>query len=181
MENKVNTTPNDIQNYFKRVEQDDIFAQLGASGTAAIVLIGWIFSVVFANLFVLGGFGIGVPILTAAFFGFVIPYFAKKQPLKASSYFLAAAVMLLAVGTFLHDNTGVHLITLLVLIVLIALTLCQMSGTGSKDVFSMQSFYQAVISVIDRPFRYLDLPFLAAKKGFKGKKLNSKVGMLVLG
>lgn len=181
MENKINTTPTDIQNYFKRVEQDDIFAQLGASGTAAIVLIGWIFSVIFANLFVLGGFGIGVPILTAAFFGFVIPYFAKKQPLKASSYFLAAAVMLLAVGTFLHDNTGVHLITLLVLIVLIALTLCQMSGTGSKDVFSMQNFYQAVISVIDRPFRYLDLPFLAAKKGFKGKKLNSKVGMLVLG
>ena len=82
MENKVNPTPTDIQNCFKRVEQDDIFAQLGASGTAAIVLIGWIFSVVFANLFVLGGIGISVPILTAAFFGFVIPYFAKKHSLS---------------------------------------------------------------------------------------------------
>ncbi len=181
MENLYNNQENyDID--YTRNEYNDIFPLTEKSDTIRTLIFCLIFGIAFANLFLFGGFGISAPILTIGFYAFAIPYLCKKQSVATlKDYILLLPITALSVGIFWHDNTGVHFITLPVLLVLIAIQLCKMSNIGAKNTFSTQSFCQAASSVFVFPFKYFDMPFKTTKNMFSGKAAKSKWGMFLLG
>lgn len=182
MENYYNQPDFNENIYNLRDEYNDVFPLTEKSDTIRTLVFCFIFGVAFANLFLFGGFGISVPILTVAFYAFAIPYLCKKQSVaKLKDYVLLLPIAALSVGIFWHDNRGVHFITLLVLLVLVAIQLCKMSNIGAQNTFSTSSFCMAISSVFAFPFKYFDMPFKTLKNLFSNKTTKSKWGMLLLG
>ncbi|MDD2418281.1 MAG: DUF4173 domain-containing protein [Oscillospiraceae bacterium] len=167
---------------YKRIDQDEIFEQITNRQTFIVVILCWIFGILFAELFLAGGFGLSVPILTAVFYAIVFWYLTKKNvKISKSSLVLLIPIALLSLGYFVQDNETTYLINTLLLLALIPLQLCHMSKASYGLMFSLQSVYDTLVSFIARPLIYLDIPFKAVGKNIGKKAKSSNSTMIILG
>lgn len=176
--------PNSANPYvpYKRPEQDEIMAHTATRSALIAVLLCWVFGILLSNILVRGGFGLSVPLLTAGFYAIVLWYFSgKEQRPSKSAYLLLLPIGLIALGFLWNDTGTVYFINTLLLLALLPLQLSRMSSISEGPVFSVQSFYQAVISALAVPLTYLDVPFKAFSNNLgKGKK-DPKSAMILLG
>lgn len=169
-------------NPYKRKDQDEINEHISSQTSFAVVVLSWIFGVLFSEIFLRGGFGLSVPLLTVIFYLFAIWYFSKKDSkINRHSLLLLIPILLLSFGYLVQDNGTTCFINTLLLIVLIPLQLSLMSKTTIGPAFSAQSLYHTAVSAIARPLGYLDVPFKAIGKNIgKGQK-NSRALLIFLG
>ena len=167
---------------FKRKDLDEVMEAVSQRKSLGVVLALWVFGILFSELFVRGGFGISVPILTVLFYGIAFVYLsAKNEKIPTSAYILLLPIMLISFGYLLSDSPMTYFVNTLVLLVLIPVQLSRMSNTAAGSVFSMGSAYHTMVSTLSRTFNFLDVPFKAISKNLgKGRK-GSKAAMVVIG
>lgn len=167
---------------YMRKEQDEILSHASTRQAFIAVLLCWAFGILFSEVFLKGGFGLSVPILASLFYCIAFWYFSQKEQMPPkSSFLLLIPIAALSLGYFLNDNGTVYFINTLLLLALIPLQLCLMSNTAAGPVFSAQSVYDTLVSLVARPLAYLDAPFKALVRSAGHKQKGSKSAMILLG
>lgn len=176
--------------YHKRFDENEkekrgIAAETSSPRAFVAVILCWLFGVAFTELFILGGFGVSVPVMVMLFYGIALWYLRGKDTTPAKgAYVLLIPIALISFGYVMTDNSMTFVINTLVLLVLIPLQLALLSGTTVGDIFSMQSAYHTLNSTVVIPITNMNAPFkaLAGSKDNKdGVKNKSKFSMAFLG
>lgn len=165
-----------------RHDQNEILEQAASRRSFTAVILCIIFGLLFSAIFLRGGFGLSVPLLTAAFYAIALMYIPKKEakPSKASMALLIP-LGLLSAGFLFNDNLIAYFINTLLLITLIPLQLSHMSQKATGAIFSPQSVYHTFICTVLRPLCFLDAPFKSIHKNTVTSKKSTASVMVLLG
>ena len=146
-------------------KRDSVYALLSLA-------LGYLFS----ELILFGGFGIAVPLFTAAFYLLALCYLGpEKIRMNSDSVVTFAAVALLSLCFALYDNEFLRFFNVLALILLIPLNLTYFAGANEFRFFSSGSAWEVLRGIFVFPFTNMDKGLKALTRNGRNSSKTSRV------
>jgi len=139
------------------------------------------YGILFSELIFRGGFGIGVPITTALFYLFFVPFIVRKgKKFSLSGYLAFIPIVILSVCCGVMTSGPWKAFAVLTILVLQMLQLVKLSGISTSPFYSFSNGFKAIGAAVGTPFGVMG-PAYKSIGGKSEKKSVSVIGKMVLG